>query len=169
MVLEIKLKPIGIVHVNVNDEVVKSSWSGVEGVIEVYPEYEEGLEGIEEFSHIIVIAYLHKVTEEQRKVLKVRHRRLLRFGVDLTGIPEVGVFCTDSPHRPNPIALSIVELVERRGRFLHVRSLDLFDGTPVLDIKGYDKTRCIKDIRTPWWLEELEKRVERILGKPKFL
>ena len=166
---EVRLKPIGVVHVDVDDNTVKSSWEGVRGVIEVFPEYEEGLDGIEEFSHIIIIAYLHKVTEEQRRVLKVRHRRLKRLGVDLTGIPEVGVFCTDSPHRPNPIAISIVELIERKGRFLHVQGLDLFDGTPVLDIKGYDKTRCIQDIRVPWWLEELEKRVRKVLGEPKFL
>ena len=167
--MEIRLQPIGIIHVDASDDEVKRAIHGVEGVIEVYPEYEEGLEGIEGFSHIIVIAYLHKVTDEQRKVLRVRHRRLEKLGVDLTGIPEVGVFCTDSPHRPNPIALSIVELVERRGRFLRVRGLDLFDGTPVLDIKGYDPTRCIKDLRIPWWLEELEKRVRQVFGEPSFL
>ncbi len=169
MDVEVRFKPIGVVHVSVGDDIVRSSWEGVEGVIEVFPEYEEGLEGIEGFSHIIVIAYLHKVTVDQRRVLKVRHRRLERFGVDLSGIPEVGVFCTDSPHRPNPIAISIVELIERRGRFLHVRGLDLFDSTPVLDIKGYDRSRCIENIRVPWWLEELERRVKRVLGEVKFL
>ncbi|ABM80456.1 universally conserved protein [Hyperthermus butylicus DSM 5456] len=167
--MEIRLQPIGVVRVDASDEEVKKALHGVEGVIEVFPEYEAGLNGIEGFSHIIVIAYLHKVTDEQRSVLRVRHRRLERLGVDLTGIPEVGVFCTDSPHRPNPIALSIVELVERKGRFLRVRGLDLFDGTPVLDIKGYDRTRCIREIRVPWWLEELEKRVGRVLGEPSFL
>ena len=166
---EIILRPIGVIHVGLSDDEVRLAPWGVEGVVEVFPEFEEGLDGIEGFSHIIIIAYLHKVSEKQRKVLRVRHRRLERLGVDLTGIPEVGVFCTDSPHRPNPIAISIVELVERRGRFLRVRGLDLFDGTPVLDIKAYDPTRCVKDIRVPWWVEELEKRVRRVLGEPKFL
>lgn len=166
---EIVLRPIGVVHVDVDDESIKASLHGVEGWVEVFPEYEEGLEGIEGFSHVILIAYLHKVTEEQRRVLKVRHRRLERLGVDLTGIPMVGVFCTDSPHRPNPIALSIVELVERKGRFLRVKGLDLFDGTPILDIKAYDFTRCIMNIRVPWWVEELERRIRGVLGEPSFL
>ncbi|RLG86307.1 MAG: tRNA (N6-threonylcarbamoyladenosine(37)-N6)-methyltransferase TrmO, partial [Thermoprotei archaeon] len=117
-----RLVPIGVVRVRYSDEEVKDSWirGGVDGVIEVFPEFEAGLEGIDGFSHLILIAWLHKVNDEQRKVLKVRHRRLLRFGIPYEDLPEVGVFCTDSPHRPNPIALTIVKLVKREGRFLYV-------------------------------------------------
>ena len=106
--MKLCFKPIGIVHLEYSDEEVKNALKGVEGIIEIYPEYEEGLEGIEDFSHIIAIFYLHKVTEEQRRVLKVKHRRLRRFGIDISKFPEVGVFCTDSPHRPNPIVFSDV-------------------------------------------------------------
>ena len=163
--MEIILKPIGVVHDNVSDEDVKSSWEGVEGVVEVFPEYEEGLNGIEGFSHIILITYLHKTTEEHRRVLKVKHRRLRRFGIEIDDIPEVGVFCTDSPHRPNPIGLSIVELVKREGRFLYVKGLDLFDGTPVLDIKAYTRDRVVEEIRVPWWVKVLEKRIMEKMGR----
>ena len=163
--MEIILKPIGVVHVNVSDEDVKNSWEGVEGIVEVFSEYEKGLDGIEGFSHIILIVYLHKTTEEHRRVLKVKHRRLRRFGIEIDDIPEVGVFCTDSPHRPNPIGLSIVELVKREGRFLHVRGLDLFDGTPVLDIKAYTRDRVVEEIKVPWWVEVLERRVMKKMGK----
>ncbi len=167
--LKIILKPIGIVHTSAGIDEIKNSYHGVEGVVEVFPEYAEGLEDIEGFSHIILIAYLHMVTDEQRRVLKVRHRRLKRFGVKIDDLPEVGVFCTDSPHRPNPIALSIVELVERRDRFLHVRGLDLYDGTPILDIKAYTRDRCVENIRTPWWVRVLEERVRRAVGSVKWL
>ncbi|RLG75128.1 MAG: tRNA (N6-threonylcarbamoyladenosine(37)-N6)-methyltransferase TrmO [Thermoprotei archaeon] len=163
--MEIVLKPIGIVHTKLSDEEVKNSWEGVEGVVEVFREYVKGLKGIEDFSHIIILAYLHKTTEKQKKVLKVRHRRLLRFGIKIEDIPEVGVFCTDSPHRPNPIALTIVELVKRDGRFLHVRGLDLFDGTPVLDIKPYTPDRVVEKINVPQWYKVLEQRIFEKFGK----
>jgi len=162
--LEIVLKPIGVVHVDVSDDDVRMAWSGVEGVVEVFPEYEEGLDGIEGFSHLILITFLHKSTGDKRRVLKVRPRRLKRFGIRIDDMPLVGVFCTDSPHRPNPIGLSIVELVERRGRFLRVKGLDVFDGTPVLDIKAYTSDRCISSIREPWWVKVLEERIREKMG-----
>ncbi len=165
MEMDILLKPIGVIYTSARDEEVKYSYFGVDGYIEVFPEYEEGLEGIEEFSHIIVLAYLHKVTDEQRKVLKVKHRGLARFGIEIDDLPCVGVFCTDSPHRPNPIALSILELTKREGRRLYVKGLDLFNGTLVLDIKAYTPERCIKELRLPWWYKELSKRVEKRFGK----
>ncbi len=167
--MEISFKPIGIVRINRSDEEVKASYHGVEGIIEVYPEYAEGLEGIEGFSHIILIAYLHKTKPEHRRVLKVKPRRLKRFGIRIDDIPETGVFCTDSPHRPNPIALSIVELVRREGNKLYVKGLDLFDGTPILDIKAYTPDRCIENPRVPWWVKELEKRIKEKLGSISYL
>ncbi len=165
--MSICFEPIGIVHVNFPDEVVKDSISGVEGVIEIYPDYADGLNGIEGFSHIIAIFYLHKVTVEQRKVLRVKHRRLKRFGVDISNIPEVGVFCTDSPHRPNPIALTILELVERKSRFLKVKGLDVFDGTPVLDIKAYSPHRVVKNFKVPNWVWDIWKIIESLRKRRK--
>lgn len=163
--MRIVLKPIGIVRTSFSDEEIRNSWEGVEGVIEVFEEYAGGLEGIEGFSHIIVLAYLHKTTEGQRKVLKVKHRRLRRFGIKINDIPEVGVFCTDSPHRPNPIALTIVKLVKRKGRFLYVKGLDLFNGTPILDIKPYTSDRVIEEFKVPEWQKTLELRVLEKFGK----
>lgn len=158
------MRPIGMIHVEFDDEAVKSSLFGVEGEIEVFEEYEAGLEGIDGFSHLIIIAYLHKVTEEQKKVLKVKHRRLKRFGLREEDLPEVGVFCSDSPHRPVPIAVTIVKLVKREGRRLYVENLDLFDGTPVLDIKPYTPDRAVKELRVPEWYEELQRRFSEAVG-----
>jgi len=128
-------------------------------VLEIYEEYAEGLCGIEGFSHLIVIALLHKVPEERRSTLKVRPRRLKLLGLS-EEVPEVGVFCTDSPHRPNPIALTIVELVEVSGRFLRVRGLDLFDGTPILDLKPYTPSRRVEEVRVPEWYQRALKRLK---------
>lgn len=167
MPMSISFKPIGVVHVNFSDDEVRANWSeGVEGVVEVYEEYADGLEGIDGFSHIIIIAYLHKTGEKHREVLKVKPKYLRLIGVDLENFSEVGVFCTDSPHRPNPLALTIAELVERKCRFLKVKNLDLFDGTPVLDIKPYTPSRKIHEINLPKWyrkmLEEAKTRYPQL-------
>ncbi len=160
--MEIVLRPIGFIRVGFSDDVVRSSLEGVDGIIEVLPEYEEGLPGLDGFSHLIVIAYLHKIPAQDRVRLKVRPRKWIRLGLSENEIPEVGVFCTDSPFRPNPIALSIVRLLGRSGRILHVRGLDLFDGTPVLDIKPYTYSRRIDDIGVPNWYSDLLNRIRRI-------
>jgi len=163
----ILVKPIGVVHTNVSEEAIKSSLQGVKGVIEVFEEFSEGLEGIEGFSHLFVIAFLNRVTEEQRKVLRVKFRRLVKFGFSLAELPEVGVFCSDSPHRPNPIALTIVRLIERRGRFLMVDELDLYDGTPVLDLKPYTPDRRVEDLKLPRWYTRIAGKVSEISGLKK--
>jgi len=157
--MSFSLKPIGVVHVKASDEEIRTSLTGVEGILEIYEEYAEGLSGIEGFSHLMVIAFLHKVPEERRGTLRVRPKRLRLLGLSEEEIPEVGVFCTDSPHRPNPLALTIVELVEVNGRFLRVRGLDLFDGTPILDLKPYTPSRKVEELRLPAWYQRILERV----------
>ncbi|MEE9236713.1 MAG: tRNA (N6-threonylcarbamoyladenosine(37)-N6)-methyltransferase TrmO [Thermoplasmata archaeon] len=98
-------------------------------------DFSQGLDGIEGFSHIFILSYLHRYAGE--KALKVKPRRLLKRGAKLEELPLLGVFSLDSPVRPNPIGLSLVKLVERRGNVLIVEGLDLLARTPVLDIKPY--------------------------------
>lgn len=164
---EIDVRPIGVVRVNVSDDEVRNSWisEGVEGIVEVFPEFQAGLEGIDGFSHIILITWLHKVKSEHRSVLKVRPRRLARFGIPLSELPLVGVFASDSPVRPNPIGVSIVELIGRCGGTLYVKGLDLFDGTPVLDIKAYTPDRAVSGVRVPEWYLKTEQVARRYLGR----
>src|SRR6201998_3069884 len=96
-----------------------------EGVLEILPELEAGLTDIEGFSHLIVLWVFDRAQ-----------------GFELLGTPPSdnrahGVFATRSPRRPNPIALTVVELIHRDGPRLHVRGVDMLDGTPILDIKPY--------------------------------
>lgn len=167
--MEIILRPIGYIKHDYSDEEVKGSWRGVEGYIEILPEYSDGLLHLEGFSHIIVIAYMHKVSEVEKRVLRVRHRRLTRLGIRIDDLPEVGVFATDSPHRPNPIAITIVKLLSIEGRRLRVTGLDLYNETPVLDIKPYDHSRVVKDFTVPWWTRIIMERVKERFGEESLL
>jgi len=155
------LEPIGFVKTEYQDDVVRSSIAGVKGYIEVMPRYREALKGLEGFSHIIVIAYLHKIGEGERLRLRFRPRKWAKLGIPEDEIPEVGVFSTDSPYRPNPIAISILKLIEIKDLKLYVDNLDLFDGTPVLDIKPYTFSRRIDSIRVPQWYAELLNKIRR--------
>jgi tRNA-Thr(GGU) m(6)t(6)A37 methyltransferase TsaA len=136
------ITPIGYVkHEYPDDEVKRRRF--VDAVVEILPEYHDGLRGLDEFTHIILIAYLHK---SRGRPLIVRPKRV-------ADAPEVGVFATDSPDRPNPIAVSIVRLLRREGPLLYVDGVDLFSGTPVLDIKGFSPRRCPKLAKASWWAD----------------
>lgn len=163
MMEEIRYKPVGYVRTCVPDEVVKKLWDkGLISVIELLPKYTEGLEGLEGFSHIIVLYHLHKVTHDQRNTLKVRPRRLIRYGLRPEELPLIGVFATDSPHRPNPLALSIVEVLQIKGNRIVVRGLDAYDGSPVVDIKPYTPNRRVEIKSLPEWYLKLERRLREI-------
>jgi tRNA-Thr(GGU) m(6)t(6)A37 methyltransferase TsaA len=155
---EIKFEPIGFVRNDLSDVEIKNINRGdIEAEIELFERYASGLEGIDGVSHLIVIFYLHKVSKEQKKILRAKPRKLSRYGLNLKELPLVGVFCLDSPHRPNPIGLTIVRLLNRNGRILRVKGLDAFDGTPILDIKPYTPNRFIKDFTLPKWYEKILK------------
>ncbi len=116
-----------------------------DGVLEILPEFELGLTDIEGFSHLIVIWAFDRSQ-----------------GFELLGTPPSdnrphGVFATRSPRRPNPIGLTTVELLRREGRRLHVRGVDMLDGTPVLDIKPYLSSIPSDKLRRGW-LAEAEAR-----------
>jgi tRNA-Thr(GGU) m(6)t(6)A37 methyltransferase TsaA len=112
-----------------------------EGVLEILPEFETGLLDIEGFSHLYVIWAFDRSA-----------------GFDLTAHPPSdnrphGVFATRSPLRPNPIALSVVELLSRDGNKLRVRGVDMLDGTPILDIKPYLSSIPEEKLRRGWLAE----------------
>jgi tRNA-Thr(GGU) m(6)t(6)A37 methyltransferase TsaA len=122
-----------------------------DGVLKILPEFEPGLTDIEGFSHLIVIWEFDRSQ-----------------GFELLGTPPSdnrphGVFATRSPRRPNPIALTTVELRRREGADLHVRGVDMLDGTPILDIKPYLSSIPAGTLRRGW-LEDAEVRQNPSVG-----
>jgi len=116
-----------------------------EGILEILAELETGLTDIEGFSHLIVLWVFDRAE-----------------GFDLVGTPPSdnrphGVFATRSPRRPNPIGLTVVELLRREGARLHVRGVDMLDGTPILDVKPYLSNVAPEALRRGW-LAEAEAR-----------
>ena len=97
---EVVLRPVGVVHTDATSEVIKSRVPGVESVVEVFPEFEPALEGLETHSHIFVLGYFHELRPEQIGPLKVKPRALLRFGVKPDDLPTVGVFSPTPPLAP---------------------------------------------------------------------
>ena len=119
-----------------------------EGTLDILAEFEAGLTDIEGFSHLIVLWVFDQAE-----------------GFELLGTPPSdnrphGVFATRSPKRPNPIGLTVVELLRRDGLALHVRGIDMLDGTPILDIKPYLSSIREEALRRGW-LAEAEARNAR--------
>ncbi len=136
-------RPIGIVrseHVLPDETPIQPIFArGCKGSVHIFPEFEEGLQDIEGFSHIYLICHLHQA-EAARMLLRPFMQDSVR-----------GVFATRSPRRPNPIGLSIVELVSREGNVLNINNTDLLDGTPLLDIKPYSsRFDCLETSRNGW-------------------
>lgn len=108
-------RPVGVVRTTGSDDDVRFRSKESESTIEVYPEFQEALEGLQGFSHIFVLSYLNKLRPDQKGVLKVKPRRLLAKGFKLEELPLVGVFAIDSPSRPNPIGLTLAKLMKIDG------------------------------------------------------
>jgi len=145
-------KPIGYVRSAYRDTSQIPKGLGAkhdaEGELELLPEFEVGLKDIEGFSHLIVVWVFDRSE-----------------GFELCGKPpcddrEHGVFATRSPRRPNPIALTAVELLGRDGPRLRVRGIDMLDGTPILDIKPYLSSVPEEKLRRGW-LAEAEARKQK--------
>ena len=118
----------------------------VEGVLDLLPQFEEGLTDIEGFSHLFVIWMFHKSEGSSL------------FGKPPTDDRPHGVFATRSPRRPNPIGLTVVQLLSRDGSRLRVRGVDMLDGTPILDIKPYLSSIPEEKLKRGWLAEAEERR-----------
>ena len=150
--MEFTLRPIGFVRspYSSTDQIPKGLGAkhDAEGVLEILEEFELGLTDIEGFSHLIVVWAFDRSE-----------------GFELLGTPPSdqrphGVFATRSPRRPNPIGLTAVELVRREGRLLHVRGVDMLDGTPILDIKPYLSSIPFETLRRGWLAEAEARKIK---------
>ena len=145
---EIQLEAIGTVK-NGRHSTADAGWGAVESVIELRPEFASGLDGLDAFSHVVVLFYMH--LDPDREPLTLRRRPRGR-----ADMPELGVFAQRGRMRPNPVGITTVEIVRVEPGRLTVRGLDAVDGTPVIDLKPYAPAFDRPDSpRVPEWLTRL--------------
>lgn len=141
----ITIRPLGIAKNNASKPTLPG-WKDIETQIEIDKAYADGLDGIEDYSHVIIVYWMDKETE-----CHLKHHP--QGGED---VPYVGIFACRCPQRPNRIAISTIELLSRNGNILKVKGLDIVDGTPILDIKPYTPQYDeVKNAKVPQWVSRL--------------
>ena len=157
---EIRYKPIGIIHSPFKQPrgtpIQPAGARDIEGTVEIASEYADGLKDIEGFSHIILVYHFH-----------------LSQGYSLSVKPYMddqsrGVFATRAPSRPNSIGISIVRLVRVAGNTLHIRGVDIVDGTPLLDIKPYVAEFDTPVVEKIGWLETKVSKLSKAKDDGRF-
>lgn len=139
------LKPLGRARNTVRKPQLPG-WKKVATEIVINKKYAKGLDGIEKYSHIIVVYWMDQETE-----CHLKHHPQGR-----KDVPYVGIFACRCPQRPNRIAMSTVRLVKRKDNVLRVRGLDIINGTPILDIKPYTpQYDLVKRAWVPAWVNKL--------------
>ncbi len=167
------LHPVGIVRSPIKSPMLTAKKSGlslgmgmkkvkehrkeVEGGISeliIDTQWEELLDGIQEFSHILVLYWPHLVDPDRRQLKKVHP-------MGREDLPEQGIYATCSPARPNPVLVTVVALKKRNGNILTVQGLDAVDGSPIIDIKPYHQSYMKVDgLKSPDWMEQINKELE---------
>ena len=117
------------------------------GTIRIHRRWAKGLDGIEGFSHLIVLVWLDHARSPELRI----HPKGIK------ALPKIGLLATRTPHRPNPIGMTVVRLVKRRGTTLWVEGLDVWDKTPVIDVKPYTRREAIPEYRIPGWVRQLDR------------
>jgi tRNA-Thr(GGU) m(6)t(6)A37 methyltransferase TsaA len=142
------VRPIGSVRSPVS-EPVDADWGSVEARIVLEPAYRSGLQGLSDFSHVVVVALLHLADFDPA-------RHLVRRPRGLATMPELGIFAQRAKDRPNPLGITVVRLVSVESDGITVRGLDAIDGTPILDLKPYfPEFDSASQAVVPGWVAEL--------------
>lgn len=143
---EIKLTPIGVVRNNIKEHRFGNFADEVSEII-IDKKFAEALQGIDDYSHVIILYWMDKVNG-----YLLQHRPQGN-----PNVPVVGIFACRCPPRPNPIAMTTVQLISHKGNKIQVKGLDILDGTPVIDIKPYwpqyDK---VENGKIPDWVNKLK-------------
>lgn len=145
--MEITFKSIGTTR---NQEKKKhfGSWKDVVTELIIDKPYMDALYGLKDFSHCIVIYFMHEV-----KKCDIRHVPQGKVGI----VPEVGIFACRCTQRPNPIGITTVEIIDIKDNIVSVKGLDVISGTPLLDIKPYTpQYDFIPNAKTPDWINKLD-------------
>jgi len=147
---QIVLNPIGVVRNQVKEPKLRGSeWDEIASDVVIDEEWSEHLEGLEDFSHIVVIFWMHRSPAGQKPPSKIHPR-------GREDLPLVGLLSTRAPFHPNPLGVSTVRLLERRGNTLKVQGLDAIDGTPVIDIKPHiPPFESPDNVRMPDWVAKM--------------
>jgi tRNA-Thr(GGU) m(6)t(6)A37 methyltransferase TsaA len=170
---QMQLRPVGLVRSEIKTPMPQAGEAGMEpkermekvrkyhqkvkniiSELVIFPQWEELLEGIEGFSHILVLYWPHLIEPERRNLKKVHP-------MGRKDLPRQGIFATRSPARPNPVLVSVVRLLERIGNVLKVKGLEAVDGSPIIDIKPHVQPYYGAEQPTvPAWMERARKELE---------
>lgn len=159
--MDVIYKPIGVIHSPFQRleemPIQPTSAASKPGTVEVFPDYVEGLKDLGGFSHIYLIYHFHQASQPRLIVTPFLDQEAR------------GVFATRAPSRPNPIGLSLVNIIGMEKNLIHVSRVDVLDGTPLLDIKPYiPEFEDIRDVRLGW-LEQAKRRVYRQKSDSRFV
>ncbi len=159
--MTLNIKTIGTIETSFVDlegmPIQPSGAEEVTGTITLYKEYEEGLQDIEGFSHIILLYYFHK-----SKGYSLRVKPFL-------DDQKKGLFSTRAPRRPNPIGISIVQLLKREANTLIIKGIDVLNGTPLIDIKPYVPGFDAKNATSIGWLENKQEEAKSLKSDRRFI
>jgi tRNA-Thr(GGU) m(6)t(6)A37 methyltransferase TsaA len=140
--MQVCYSPIGIIHSgfkNRESVPIQGVFSSEEGFIEIFPVYKKGLKDLEGFSHLFLLYHFHKAGPPKLTVIPFLDRE------------KRGIFATRHHDRPNPLGLSVVELVSIQDSILRIKGVDILDGTPLLDIKPYVRQFDVREpVRCGW-------------------
>lgn len=156
----INFKPIGIIHSPFKKPedmpIQPTAADGVYGSVELLPEYIEGLQDVNGFSHIYLIYHFHLSHDYNLKIIPF---------LDNT---HRGLFSTRAPKRPNPIGLSIVKLVEIKENIIEIENVDIIDGTPLIDIKPYVPEMDAPENCKIGWLTNHRSEIKKLKSDKRF-
>ena len=156
----IEYRPIGLIHspfkTPEGSPIQPAAARGINGKIEIFPEFEKGLQDLAGFSHIFMLYHFH-----------------LSAGFSLTVKPYLdddyhGVLATRAPSRPNPIGISVVRLMKIESCDIHIQNVDVIDGTPLLDIKPYVPAFDVHPADRIGWIANKTERIDNTVGDGRF-
>lgn len=157
----IEYRPIGIIHSRFKtpkgSPIQPSAARGIEGKIDIFAEFAEGLQDLSGFSHLFLIYHFHLSKKFSLKVKPFLDDK------------DHGVFATRAPSRPNPIGISVVRLTRIESNILHIQNIDVVDGTPLLDIKPYVPAFDVYPADKIGWIEDKTGKIQDAVDDGRFL
>lgn len=144
--MKITLKPIGVAKNKGKKHF--GGWGNTVTDLAINKKYKEALDGLKDYSHLIVIYWMHDV-----EACEIRHVPQGKIGE----VPEVGIFASRCPQRPNPIGISTAKIVSLKNNIVRVKGLDVINSTPILDIKPYTpQYDAASGVKVPKWVNKLD-------------